>query len=162
MQGPPGVGKTRLVRELVDFIFRNDGTSRLLLTAQSNAAVDHLMDTLSSNLISKMDEILTVRCVSPDNNEKPGIYDIRSQTKNLMRNFASSSLVENANPRLRESAIGLSNEINNQSDASFGKEKRGAPSRYAIRAVEGLVVRAANVVFATTNSRELARIIHHG
>lgn len=43
LQGPPGVGKTFLVGDLVRRRFQDEPTTRLLLTAQSNAAIDHLM-----------------------------------------------------------------------------------------------------------------------
>ena len=46
LQGPPGVGKTRMVKGLVRYIFENESAARVLLTAQSNAAVDHLLETL--------------------------------------------------------------------------------------------------------------------
>src|SRR5690606_14329544 len=41
IQGPPGVGKTFLVREVVRRKFGDEATARLLLTAQSHHAVDH-------------------------------------------------------------------------------------------------------------------------
>ena len=50
LQGPPGVGKTRLVRELVGRRIREDGSSRILLTAQSHHAVDHLLEEVSKEL----------------------------------------------------------------------------------------------------------------
>ena len=40
LQGPPGVGKTRMVKGLVRHIFETESAARVLLTAQSNAAVD--------------------------------------------------------------------------------------------------------------------------
>ena len=43
VQGPPGVGKTRLVSELVARYFKGDSTARLLLSAQSHQALDHLL-----------------------------------------------------------------------------------------------------------------------
>ena len=53
IQGPPGVGKTRLVRDLVKKIFREDATSRLLLTAQSNPAIDHLLEELYNSITNQ-------------------------------------------------------------------------------------------------------------
>src|SRR5690606_30616604 len=65
VQGPPGVGKTRLVRDLVRRRFQDEPTSRLLLTAQSNAAIDHLMDELELAFDSDLDdEPLIIRCAA--------------------------------------------------------------------------------------------------
>jgi len=64
VQGPPGVGKTRLVRDLVLHTLTENASSRLLLTAQSNAAVNHLMDELASALEEHHGEPVIVRSQS--------------------------------------------------------------------------------------------------
>lgn len=48
LQGPPGVGKTYLVGDIVRRRFEDDPTTRMLLSAQSNAAIDHLMKEVQS------------------------------------------------------------------------------------------------------------------
>lgn len=48
LQGPPGVGKTYLVGDIVRRRFDDDSTIRILLSAQSNAAIDHLMREVQS------------------------------------------------------------------------------------------------------------------
>lgn len=158
VQGPPGVGKTRMVRELVNDIFHNDATARLLLSAQSNAAVDHLMDTLHPSFEADQEDILIVRCRPRDNNEEPSPYEIQMQASDIIKRFSKSSLVNSAPKHLKNSVIALASDL-----ASSGAEDKGNSintfARYARQAIEGLVVRAANVVFATTNSYELERLI---
>ena len=155
VQGPPGVGKTRMVRELVRYTFRNEITARLLLTAQSNAAVDHLLETLHGVLGTNEENILIVRCRARDSNEISGPYEIEHQTRDIVHRFAQSPLIEEASQNLRDKVISLAADLSDQESG----EESGTRSRYAKQAIEGLVVRSANVVFATTNSRELERLI---
>ncbi|MDE0397250.1 MAG: AAA domain-containing protein [Candidatus Poribacteria bacterium] len=43
IQGPPGTGKTSVIAEIVLQILRRDSDARILLTSQSNIAVDHAL-----------------------------------------------------------------------------------------------------------------------
>ena len=43
IQGPPGTGKTSVIAEIVLQILQNDSDARILLTSQSNIAVDHAL-----------------------------------------------------------------------------------------------------------------------
>lgn len=43
IQGPPGTGKTTVIAEIVLQILRRDPEARILLTSQSNVAVDHAL-----------------------------------------------------------------------------------------------------------------------
>jgi serine/threonine protein kinase len=159
VQGPPGVGKTRLVRDLVRRRFSDEHTSRLLLTAQSNAAIDHLMDELDEVVSPhENDQPLVVRCISKDSVEQPSRFDIREQAKQLVQQLANSKLAKELPSKLQHELAGLSatslatTDVNNNVIA-------GRAASQALRAFEGLVARAANIVFATTNSAELERLI---
>lgn len=154
VQGPPGVGKTRLVRDLVRRRFEMEATSRILLTAQSNAAVDHLMDELTGLLDrNSSDGPLVVRCGTRDELEVQSEFCIKDQAERMVKKLAKSKLAAQLPPKLRT-------ELSNLSDS---KEKNlqvlGRSRSQVLRAVEGLVARAANIVFATTNSAELERLI---
>ena len=158
IQGPPGVGKTRLVRELVRYALVNDSTSRLLLTAQSNAAVDHLVDTLREDLSSIEEDLVVIRCRARDRGEETGPYEIDAQVRETITRFAQSQLVAEASPNLRESIEALAESANERIAANAGTRSRENAERIAMQAVEGLIVRSANVVFSTANSRELERL----
>lgn len=158
IQGPPGVGKTRLVRELVRYALVNDSTSRLLLTAQSNAAVDHLVDTLRNDLSSLEEDIVVIRCRARDRSEETGPYEIDLQVGETITKFAESELVLEASNDLRTAAERLASGVNEPIPGIAGPRNRGNAERLARQAVEGLIVRSANVVFSTTNSRELERL----
>lgn len=161
VQGPPGVGKTRLVRDLVQRRFADEPGSRLLLTAQSNAAIDHLMDELEDSLGADTPATpLVVRSTKKDPREPPSKFDIQVQTRDLVRRLAGSELAEEVPKRLRQSLAALA------AAPTTAESPRGGPAavgsrgqEQALRVFEGVVARAANVVFATTNSGELERLI---
>jgi hypothetical protein len=156
VQGPPGVGKTRLVRDLVRRRFGDEPTTRLLLTAQSNSAVDHLMDELDESLRSDIGQQrpLVVRSRARESSES-GPFEIGQQSREIIRNLLQSTLVENATAVLKERARELSASL----EKSSSHDSSTTHSAYTVRAFEGLIVRAANIVFATTNSGELERLI---
>lgn len=159
IQGPPGVGKTRLVRELVKRTFSKERYARLLLSAQSNAAVDHLLETLHEEFADEGNDILVVRCRAPDRNTVVGPYEIDRQARDIVQRFASSPLVAESPQGLQQRVQALCVELGEPVAEPTSEYDQSAQIRYAKQAIEGLVVRAANVVFATTNSRELERLI---
>lgn len=159
VQGPPGVGKTRLVRDLVQRRFSEEQTSRLLLTAQSNAAIDHLMDELSEILKSEQkNSPLIVRSTKKDSKEPPSKFDIRLQSKVLIQKLAQSQLAKEIPEKLQDSLREMSTSVSQQ-QRPMGGLVGGRAVEQAHKAFEGLVARAANIVFSTTNSGELERLI---
>lgn len=61
LQGPPGVGKTYLTADIVRRRFADDPTSRLLLSAQSNSALDHLLGEINGLIESSTSEMEEMR-----------------------------------------------------------------------------------------------------
>lgn len=162
VQGPPGVGKTRLVRDLVQRRFLEEPTSRLLLTAQSNFAVDHLMDELAPLIgASGTTEALVVRSSKKDSIEAPTKFDIRLQTAQLAQRIANSPLAAKMPPKLQKALTQMATAPaeSGGNDTIPDATPTGRGAGQANRVFEGLVARAANVVFATTNSGELERLI---
>lgn len=158
VQGPPGVGKTRLVRELVRQALGSDSSTRLLLSAQSNYAVDHLMHEIEKILAEEDDtEAVVVRCAPPDRKDADTRFDLGQQTKAVLSGLLKSELIANASPNIRGRIARLA--------TAYGLEgiPEGAGDSAAISVVrktlEGLVLRSANLVFATTNSADLETLV---
>lgn len=153
VQGPPGVGKTRLVRDLVTQTFKNDETSRILLTAQSNPAVDHLLDELHEAFDEAGLDILSVRCRAKDSSDDSGPYEIADVAGAILKKFAQSELAENAPDDIKATVRAVVQEGGSPAEASRNRIQQ------ARAAFDGLLIRASNLVFATTNSLELERLI---
>lgn len=155
VQGPPGVGKTRLVRELIAQYFKEDPTARLLLSAQSHQALDHLLaETKKALEENEVVSSLNVRCRPRDHQDTEGPFDLRQQSREILSGLLTSPLAQVAPADLRAKLEDLY--------ASFveGGQDRGAARRgSADRAFEALLLRSANVVFASTNSGDLERLI---
>jgi hypothetical protein len=147
VQGPPGVGKTNLVREVVRRRFHEEPSSRLLLTAQSHAAVDHLINEIESSLTDNAvtEAPLVVRCRKKDDVGDAGPWDIREQAGNLLSALAGSPLLKEGTPALQAQVLSMTS-------------PEGRIAQRARSAFEGVVMRAANIVFSTTNAAELERL----
>ena len=150
LQGPPGVGKTFLIKDLVRRQFEDDRATRLLVTAQGNHALDHLLDELAGSWASDSEKPLTVRCRPKDDVTEAGVFDLYATTARLATSVAESPLALAASSTVRQRLIALSND-----GSSSGDRKATADGR----ALEGLIMRASNLVFATTNSADLERLV---
>ncbi|HCF7102776.1 AAA domain-containing protein [Pseudomonas aeruginosa] len=149
VQGPPGVGKTFLVTALVQQIFTNEPDSRLLLTAQSHSTVQHLykevVDSLKSST-SHQDEPLIVSCIkaSSQNNDTDPLSELDSLAKDYLISLTKSALFESSGTVAAKEKI----------IAMCGDNARS--HRYTLISQ---LLKAANMVFATTNSRQVEELI---
>jgi hypothetical protein len=160
VQGPPGAGKTRLVRDLVSRRFADESTTRLLLTAQSNSAVDHLMEELETSLKTTPTEApLVVRCRAKEAPEAKSQFEIDLQCKQIVRELVNSSLAKSAEPSVQHRLSQLAAGFDIEMPTAQPLADYSHAASHVLRSFESLVVRAANVVFATTNSAELERLI---
>jgi len=161
VQGPPGVGKTHLVRELVQRRFGEEPTTRLLLTAQSNAAIDHLMNELDATLAATGERApLVVRCRSKDKADGSSNFEIGDQADRMIERVITGELIKEATPALRTRIEAMAG-ARTTSPAHYREARQAGRQspEYSRRAFEGVILRAANVVFATTNSGEIERLI---
>lgn len=160
LQGPPGVGKTYLVGDLVKRRMDDDSTARILLSAQSNSAIDHLMTEVQSIFKSEAESSpLMVRARAVDDDDAAGELEIDVQADKLLQDLSESALMQEASPRLvaRVHALASAKTI----ARTRRNEQEGSGRRIAaeLRAFEGMILRAANLVFATTNSAAVERLI---
>ena len=155
IQGPPGVGKTRLVRELVARRFAEDSTTRILLSAQSHQAIDHLSNEIRDVLTRTDSETpLSIRCFAKSRDGGPGPFDLREQARSIIDRLAESKLAADAPGNLRTKLEDLRNTFGNgrEEEDEFEAERPD-------RAFEAMLLRSANVVLASTNAGDLERLI---
>ncbi|MAS15228.1 AAA domain-containing protein (plasmid) [Nitratireductor rhodophyticola] len=161
LQGPPGVGKTYLVGDLVERRMAEDGTARLLLSAQSNSAIDHLMNEVQEIFKSSDADSapLMVRARAADDDEA-GELEVDVQADKLLRDLAVSPLMNEASPRLAEKVDALvAARTGGRVGRTGGDNTTGRRVAAELRAFEGMILRSANLVFATTNSAAVERLI---
>nr|WP_245215180.1 AAA domain-containing protein [Pseudomonas aeruginosa] len=97
VQGPPGVGKTHLVTTLVKQIFEKEPDSRVLLSAQSHATVQHLYHEIEkTELSSSKSDTLIIRCSKQDNDDDSALSDADAKAKDFLEKLISSKLFENS------------------------------------------------------------------
>lgn len=144
VQGPPGVGKTFLVSTLVKQQFEHEADSRLLLTAQSHSTVQHLYHEVCKSL-SKTDdeEFIVLRCSKQDKNDETSLIDADEKSKKYIENFMKSPLYINSE------SVELKSEIRQMQVGPIYK-------RYPLI---NQLLRCANLVFSTTNSEQVERMI---
>ncbi|MNX71390.1 hypothetical protein D3C86_1027040 [compost metagenome] len=156
IQGPPGVGKTRLITELVRRSLQEDSTTRLLLTAQSHHAVDHLLEQVEKSLSGNIENgLLLVRSTPRQGSDGIRSYDLREQSRAVLLDFAASKLVNESPDFLQAKIRGL---IERYQTVSEDDSNPLTPT-YPDRTLEALMLRSANVVFATTNAADIERLI---
>ncbi|NGN45250.1 hypothetical protein G6N74_29810 [Mesorhizobium sp. CGMCC 1.15528] len=160
LQGPPGVGKTYLVGDLVDRRMAEDATARLLLSAQSNSAIDHLMSEVQKIFSSTDGDSgpLMVRARAADDDEA-GDLEVDVQADKLLQDLADSSLMKEASPRLVDKVKALVAARAGRQNSRNGSDATGRRVAAELRAFEGMILRSANLVFATTNSAAVERLI---
>lgn len=159
LQGPPGVGKTKLVEELVSERMGSDGTERLLLSAQSHAAVDHLLEKVQGALArgrdpTRPDPIVALRCRPRDHGSGSGPWDLPVRAASVAADLAASDLAARAPAHLRTRTAELVASL-----AAADPEADEDTSAMPDRSFTSLLLRSANLVFASTNARELETLV---
>ncbi|TVZ23769.1 AAA domain-containing protein [Dokdonia sp. Hel_I_63] len=74
IQGPPGTGKTTVIVEIIQQLIRKNGNAKILVTSQSNLAVDNVLERLP-------EDILFMRLASTEDRISPSIKDHSFKTK---------------------------------------------------------------------------------
>lgn len=157
IQGPPGVGKTRLVKEIVRQTLEKEPTTRILLSAQSNHAVDHLLREIQDIVDNDAGSgAVVVRCLPKDKRDDDAAFSINTQARSILGSLTKSNLFSDASDALKSRINGLAVSFGLQSQASSASTQKIEVAR---KAFEQLVLHSANLVFATTNSSDLERLL---
>jgi serine/threonine protein kinase len=145
LQGPPGTGKTRLLETMVMRLLERDGSVQVLVTAHSHEAVRNVRRKLSGRIAETkpITRPIVIRLDDDDDEDH-----VRRTAAHLARAVAESSLARMVPHHLAERARAMARDLT-----------PGKPAPRDVRSFEALVRQAANVVFATSNSGELARML---
>lgn len=161
--GPPGVGKTRLTTEIVRRMLNNEPADRILLSAQSHQALDHLLAAVRRELPDGIDTIV-VRSRGADDAASTD-EDVRRTALSYLDRILGSRLINQAPSPLRDNLTGLKDAIRRSAEESrTPHESRLTDRREAagLRALEALVLESANVVCSTSNSLDIERMVEDG
>jgi hypothetical protein len=162
--GPPGVGKTRLATEVVRRRFRDDNSTRMLLSAQGHDALDVLESEVRMVLKeSGLSDVIVMRSALPDEQTKkraskqgrPKRSSEQNMTKDILVNFVNSALVARAPPPVRNRVRTLVTMATSSNGVSSVDETANA----AMNAVYNLALDSANIVVSTTNSPDVERLV---
>lgn len=144
VQGPPGVGKTHLITTLVKQVFEKEPDSRVLLSAQSHATVQHLYHEIERTQLSSVkNDILVIRCSKQDVEDDSVLSDADAKAKILLEKLISSELFNNSSSHRLKSRI-------------LAMSQGHKSTRYTL---VNQLLRSANIVFSTTNSEQIERMI---
>jgi len=142
VQGPPGVGKTYLISKLSEYIFKEQLDSKVIFTAHSHSTIQQLYDVVNSGFTGD-NAPLIIQC-----NKKATVNNVKQDIESdislpyIQSLLESTLFLKSNNNNLKKQIIDLS---------------EGYPScRYLLT---NQLIQAANIVFSTTNSSEVARLI---
>jgi hypothetical protein len=152
--GPPGVGKTKLATEVVRRRLATEGSARILLTAQGHDALDNLQAAVKKAAAGTPAATpIIVRAASEARPRQAG--DSRQQVAELLGAMAASPAMARLPPSFRaraEEVAAAAREV----AAGAGRDDR---ARAGLRSTSDLLLDAADVVLATTNSAVVEHLV---
>jgi hypothetical protein len=155
--GPPGVGKTKLVTEIVRRTLASEPAARLLVSAQAHQALDHLAAAVQKTLnrAGLEDDVILVRSKADDGADLSGAQT-PDRAKAYLAQVHDSPLARKAPRTIRQSLIELAAAANVTGNLRTRLPLSILRQR---RSFEALLLQSANVLFSTTNSGDLARLV---
>lgn len=143
VQGPPGVGKTHLIVTLIKQIFKDEKSSKIILTAQSHSTVKVLYDAIMKNCDTN--ELILIDAFDNDENlEEENSYN--KVTKKYIEKFSNSEMFSNVMKTYHEDVKeDLKTLLIDKSSYQFYDS----------------ILKSANLIFTTTNSKTLESLIRN-
>jgi hypothetical protein len=158
--GPPGVGKTHLLGEWVRRSLDGDPSRRILISAQGHQALDNAGKAVRERLGAEATAeggYLLVRSRSDRSSGNAALY-ASEHVAGFLRRVAGSRLLPKAPQDMQASVQKM---LKAAEQGALQKTAYSDRPR-EVRAMESVVMQAANVLLATTNSSELARLVENG
>lgn len=157
LQGPPGTGKTTITSQAVATYLRREPSARVLISAQSNDALDNLAERILSNLGIRPGgpngELTALRVSSRRRTDpvaetiKPYLED--SATGEMLRSIGKRTRAWLSTPTSKPEVVPVLQEW------LALKDSLGLDLRYRLR-------RGANLVFATTGASTRRNLVERG
>lgn len=147
IEGPPGVGKTHLITTYVDYLFHEENSSKVLLSAQSHATVNMLYDEITEKLREheSFDSLVIIPNFKAEKNDDGSNVEtlIQNATNPYIDKFKKSEMFSkySKEPLIKQKL----DKFVNKSDVKFFNQ----------------VLRAANLVFTTSNSKLMEGLIEN-
>lgn len=153
--GPPGVGKTKLVSELVRRILATDRSAKILVSAQAHQALDNLVFAIQRAVaelpggVAELVRSENVRASASVLDQTP------SRAKDYLVAIDGSELAKSAPIRVQLDlrAMREAAEAQRSGDAEIARAKRS---------FETSVLQSANIFCSTSNSGDLERLVDAG
>ena len=143
VQGPPGVGKTHLISTLVKQIFKDEKGSKVIVTAQSHSTVQVLYDAITKNC--ETDDLIIIDAFDNDENiEDENTYN--KVMNKYIENFSKSGMYKNAIKTYHQDV---------KTELKKIVQEKQSYQFY------NTVLKSANLIFTTTNSKTLERLIRN-
>lgn len=145
IQGPPGTGKTTVIVELIQQIIKQNSNAKILVTSQSNLAVDNVLERLPDN-------ILFMRLATDEDRISKEIKEHSFQSKlkhwvNDTQEKSNEFFAEHFQDKLKDKALlnfyNFYSNINTNSQTAFADFSRLL--RLQNQYVKGLFEKANNV-----------------
>lgn len=153
--GPPGVGKTKLATETVRRRFAAERSTRMLISAQGHDALDHLQEKISEALrAAELNDVIVVRSTTPDRRISSD-EEVHLLGTEYLQGLLNSPLMETAPSPLRLRVEALHKAAIRSADKSFVSRDE----RSGLHSISSLLLDGANIVFSTTNSPDVERLV---
>ena len=156
--GPPGVGKTRLSSEIVRRRLATEPSSRMLISAQSHQALDHLLGAVRNTTLRHNPDAIVVRSRGSDEAMSTDA-DVSKTAIGYIDRILASRLKAEVPGYFEKTLLALKSAVQRSQETDEPIKGRDAAG---LRALKALVLESANVVFSTSNSQDIERLIEDG
>ena len=148
--GPPGVGKSFFIAELIASILDATPDARILVSSQNHEALALMERTLKDRLTAAKRVVVRAERADVDIEDTA----LRAETRQLLFTIAegeTSSLNGSQRGRISDALMGRG-----------GKERQRREAAAILRDTDHLIMRAADVTLATTNSHRIEALVSDG